>query len=57
MSARAHPPSRVGEVEHPRDGSARCPLHIPLGHPASRMLTVNRNVIEVENSRMYAAGP
>ena len=57
MSAGTHPPSRVGEIEHRHDGSARCELHIPLGHPASRMFTVNRNVIEVENTRVYTAGP
>ena len=50
-------PSRVGDVDHRPDGSARCALHIPLGHPASRMLTVNENVIEVENARVYVVGP
>ena len=50
-------PSRVGEIDGRTDGSARCALHIPLGHPASRMLTVNGNVIEVENARIYIAGP
>ena len=50
-------PSLVGDVELQPDGSARCALHIPLGHPASRMLTINENVIEVENARIYVAGP
>ena len=50
-------PSRVGDVDRQPDGSARCALHIPLGHPASRMLTINENVIEVENARTYVAGP
>ena len=50
-------PSLVGDVDHRPDGSARCALHIPLGHPASRMLTINENVIEVENARIYVAGP
>lgn len=57
MKAATHPPSRVGEAERRPDGSARCFLHIPVGHPASRMLTINGNVIEVENTRVYIAGP
>ena len=57
MKAATHPPSRVGEAERRPDGSARCLLHIPVGHPASRMLTINGNVIEVENTRVYTAGP
>ena len=57
MKAATHPYSRVGEAERRPDGSARCFLHIPVGHPASRMLTINGNVIEVENTRVYTAGP
>ena len=57
MKAATHSPSRVGEAERRPDGSARCLLHIPVGHPASRMLTINGNVIEVENTRVYTAGP
>lgn len=57
MKAAIHPQSRVGKAERRPDGSARCLLHIPVGHPASRMLTINGNVIEVENTRVYTAGP
>ena len=57
MKAATHPLSRVGKAERRPDGSARCFLHIPVGHPASRMLTINGNVIEVENTRVYTAGP
>ena len=57
MKAATHPPSRVGEADRRPDGSARCFLYISVGHPASRMLTINGNLIEVENTRAYTAGP
>ena len=44
--------------EWTRPSSRRWRKHGALfGHPASRMLTINENVIEVENARTYVAGP
>ena len=57
MAAATREADRIGEVEHRPDGSAHCRLLVPLGHPASRMITVNGNVVEVENARRYSTGP
>ena len=49
--------SRVGRMETRADGSTRCGLAIPLGHPAAERLDQNGELFEVENELVYAAGP
>ena len=39
------------------DGTARCRLEIPLGHPAAKRRDNNGHVFEVEHAIEYAAGP
>ena len=49
--------SRVGRMETRADGTTRCRLAIPLGHPAAQRVDQNGEVFEVENDLVYAAGP
>ena len=49
--------SRIGRQVFLPDGSTRCRLLIPIGHPASRRIDDAGHVFEVENEIEYAAGP
>ena len=49
--------SRIGTQVELRDGSTRCPLKIPIGHPASRRRDQDGELFEVENAIEFAAGP
>ena len=49
--------SRIGRQVFLPDGSTRCRLLIPIGHPASRRIDEAGEVFEVENEIEYAAGP
>ena len=43
-------------METRADGTTRCHLAIPLGHPAAQRVDQNGEVLEVENELVYAAG-
>ena len=49
--------SRVGYQSVHKDGTTRCRLQIPLGHPAARRRDNNGHVFEIEHAIEYAAGP
>ena len=49
--------SRVGYQLVHKDGTTRCRLQIPLGHPAARRRDNNGHVFEIEHAIEYAAGP
>lgn len=49
--------SKTGGWWQTREGTTRCHLHIPLGHPASVMIDEDGIAFEVENVRTYEAGP
>ena len=49
--------SRVGEQTVYDDGTTRCVLKIPLGHPAARRRDDEGHVFEIEHEVEYAAGP
>ena len=49
--------SRVGHQSVYDDGTTRCVLKIPLGHPASRRRDDEGHVFEIEQEVEYAAGP
>ena len=57
MRAQPAARSRVGRQSVHDDGTTRCRLAIPLGHPAARRRDDNGHVFEVEHAIEYAAGP
>ena len=49
--------SRVGRQWICEDGTTRCGLKIPLGHPAATRRDQDGHVFEIEHEIEYAAGP
>ena len=52
-----NPRSRVGRWWQTPEGATRCELHVPLGHAAAVMIDQDGEAFEVENVRVYEAGP
>ena len=49
--------SKTGGWWQTPQGTTRCQLHVPLGHPGAVMIDHDGVAFEVENVRTYEAGP